>query len=633
MDMDIFRGLFPTRQKHPLPRVAMFMCLQNEERFLEAHLRYHHALGVSKAYVYLDRCRDASLEIARSFPWVEPIVLDDNLHTISPYYSDLFLVSAADALQKSRAEGFDWLIAFDVDEFIFADNPPAVTATGNDLTGLSAAEIRRAGYIPTMLAGVAPETEQVVMRCRELMPTNLGAAAPFWAQHYFQYKAPLPRILADPITGLNVEWLTGLGTHSGKSIVRTSADVQSSGSHRWVRQQGVVPPARPVNLPIPTEKTGQVYHFFVVSAQHWREKYQKLSREPAVWEALNIVSFFKQCFKRASVVLNDSEIEAYLDEWLFMPPEKLEACVEQGLLQKMDFVQKIVSGYTDSSLDNQRPGGRTQPVTLTLAALPPGKAPGRMPPQKTAAEPATTSQNNGMVIPNGPPAISCVCVYSNRPAQLEEAIYSFLQQDYAGQKELIIFNDRPAQTLLFDHPEVRIINLPRQFRTPMEKRNAAVALCAYNRIMIWDDDGIYLPHGLTTAMRRIEDNPGASKPEKVFIWYQGKLRIPQQNVFHSGSCWPVQLFDRIRGYSYDARVYFPGQELEARFMWLNASLAVTYPVKPEEIFYSYKWKGLPHMKDAELDIPAGPNEVINLVPHWESDYPQQVSAYLTGKQH
>ncbi len=51
------------------------------------------------------------------------------------------------------------------------------------------------------------------------------------------------------------------------------------------------------------------------------------------------------------------------------------------------------------------------------------------------------------------PAVSCFCLTYGRPRVLEEAIQSFLQQDYAGAKEMIVLNDYADQTLAFDHPD------------------------------------------------------------------------------------------------------------------------------------------------------------------------------------
>jgi len=63
------------------------------------------------------------------------------------------------------------------------------------------------------------------------------------------------------------------------------------------------------------------------------------------------------------------------------------------------------------------------------------------------------------------PAVSCFCLTYGRPRMLEEAIHSFLQQDYAGPKEMIVLNDYADQTLDLDHPEVQVINVPRRCRT------------------------------------------------------------------------------------------------------------------------------------------------------------------------
>ena len=45
------------------------------------------------------------------------------------------------------------------------------------------------------------------------------------------------------------------------------------------------------------------------------------------------------------------------------------------------------------------------------------------------------------------PKVSCYCPTYGRTSFLEEAIYSFLNQDYDGEKELIILNDLEDQTL------------------------------------------------------------------------------------------------------------------------------------------------------------------------------------------
>src|SRR5207248_7600475 len=112
---------------------------------------------------------------------------------------------------------------------------------------------------------------------------------------------------------------------------------------------------------------------------------------------------------------------------------------------------------------------------------------------------------------------------------LEEAIQSFLLQEYPGEKELIVLNDFDQQRLVFDHPEVRILNVPRRFRTLGEKYNAAVALAAHDLLFVWEDDDIYLPHRLAFSVARFDPRKGFFKPGRAWFWNDGRLSGPESN--------------------------------------------------------------------------------------------------------
>ncbi len=76
------------------------------------------------------------------------------------------------------------------------------------------------------------------------------------------------------------------------------------------------------------------------------------------------------------------------------------------------------------------------------------------------------------------PFISCKCITYGRVEMLEESLNSFLKQDYPADRcELIIVNDYPLQTLKFDHPQVRVINVNQTFSTIGAKENFATGLC------------------------------------------------------------------------------------------------------------------------------------------------------------
>ena len=138
---------------------------------------------------------------------------------------------------------------------------------------------------------------------------------------------------------------------------------------------------------------------------------------------------------------------------------------------------------------------------------------------------------------NRHPPVSCICLTYARPALLDEAICSFLQQDYAGPKELIVLNDYDGQYLELEHPEVRIVNLSKRLRTVGEKMNMAVALAAYDLLFVWDDDDIYLPHRLSFSVEHLRLEKSFFKPDKGWVWDSGSLRGPATYLFHAGSCW------------------------------------------------------------------------------------------------
>ena len=90
---------------------------------------------------------------------------------------------------------------------------------------------------------------------------------------------------------------------------------------------------------------------------------------------------------------------------------------------------------------------------------------------------------------------------------LEEALHSFLKQDYPADKcELIIVNDYPLQELVFEHPQVKIVNLKQTFLTIGEKENFATELCSGDIICQWDDDDVALPNHLNNVAEQFTDD-------------------------------------------------------------------------------------------------------------------------------
>lgn len=263
------------------------------------------------------------------------------------------------------------------------------------------------------------------------------------------------------------------------------------------------------------------------------------------------------------------------------------------------------------------------------------------------SRPETTARRWAAQI-SQPPPVSCICLTYGRPELLEEAIYSFLQQDYIGAKELIILNDYDQQRLEFEHPEVRVINLPQRVRTVGEKRNLAVALASHDLLFVWDDDDICLPHRLSLSVARFESAKGYFKASNTWFWNNDQLSGPHRNGFHCTSCWSRELFNAVRGYeaagSGEDRVF--EQRLKHRF--LGSTHADN--LRPEENYYIYRWDGTGsyhmsaygayhpgsnighHQVEAFVRQQAHRGEIrqgrITLQPHWRTDYQQLVSNYI-----
>ena len=237
-----------------------------------------------------------------------------------------------------------------------------------------------------------------------------------------------------------------------------------------------------------------------------------------------------------------------------------------------------------------------------------------------------------------------MCLTYGRPNLVEEAIQSFLLQDYAGSKELVVLNDCSQQTLIFDHPEVRIINVAARFRTVGEKRNACAALASHDILFVWDDDDLYLPWRLSLSLQKLNFSRGFYKPIRAWTLRENRLDGPDYNLFHSGACFTRQLFDQVQGYPHCGS----GQDwgIELAFEKVIGSQKDDYYLTDQELYYIYRWEGTGsyHLsafgRDEGQAIPGGakveqyvdqqirsgavPTGEVRLNPAWRHDYVQLI---------
>lgn len=305
----------------------MVLVIRNEAEFLAAHLAYHHAVGVRRAYVFLDRCTDKSAEIARHLNWVMPI--ERNRDSADRFISQHQTKCMLEAKQMAAAEGFDWLMHVDPDEFACGDGWPMAARTL-----LPHAVLRHRASLPRMLARVPAAVDQVILRPRDVLPTPQPPATPFWKLHFWQAYGTLPRRILDPQTGEVVRFRQRLGHYKGKAIVRTSADAIPKSAHRWIRPN--------LDQPAPSVERGFHYHYIVTSANRWLLKHRKFAEYPPTWHKGTKVRFPRQTWKEASVTMDAAQAQAYFDRWVAVQPRHLLPRRLIGSVVRDTFVEDVL---------------------------------------------------------------------------------------------------------------------------------------------------------------------------------------------------------------------------------------------------------------------------------------------------
>lgn len=235
--------------------------------------------------------------------------------------------------------------------------------------------------------------------------------------------------------------------------------------------------------------------------------------------------------------------------------------------------------------------------------------------------------------------LSAKCITYGRVNFLEEAIQSFLQQDYPSDKcEMIIVNDYPLQTLIFDHPQIRIFNLKETFTTIGAKENFATEQCRGEVILQWDDDDIALPNHLKNV------NKYFTEGTCILQWHRG--------IFFSDMAIKAITGIGNAGYVYSKDAWNKSgryaEENAGHDMTFVMNLRTLYPnyfvsaaPSDEEASFIYMWGGRGyHLSGQGTDVPGRPNVIqrhsahieferamgriptgeINLHPHWEDNY-------------
>jgi glycosyltransferase involved in cell wall biosynthesis len=182
------------------------------------------------------------------------------------------------------------------------------------------------------------------------------------------------------------------------------------------------------------------------------------------------------------------------------------------------------------------------------------------------------------------PSVSCLCPTYGRVHTLREAVHSFLMQDYKGAKELVILNDFSDQEIVFDHPEVKVVNYGQRIKPLGKKFNETASLASGDVYLVWEDDDIYLPHRISYSVENMKK--GLFHTGKGYFEESKYKIIRSQNLFHANLALHKGIFWSINGYSMvdwcgiDTILF---DDLSRRYGQF------TCDIPDSDVFYIYRW--------------------------------------------
>jgi hypothetical protein len=256
-----------------------------------------------------------------------------------------------------------------------------------------------------------------------------------------------------------------------------------------------------------------------------------------------------------------------------------------------------------------------------------------LPPGEAARLRLEVLREHERLVANGGPLVSCLLyagqLVPSRQALLEEAVASFLYQDY-GQKELILLNDQPGQVLVCDAPGVRVVNTSVRCPSLGACYNAAAAFAQGEVLAPWSATGINLPWRLSLSVASL-GSYSVYRPDGCWYMLDGDLdERPAQPDGGQVALFTREAFRAVGGYP--SLTLGLHREMDTALdTWLAAS-GQSRPVQtlPREAWFTIvrrtqrdaQYQGDPFLDpwQAQGHLPVKEGR-FTLRPHWEHDYP------------
>lgn len=238
------------------------------------------------------------------------------------------------------------------------------------------------------------------------------------------------------------------------------------------------------------------------------------------------------------------------------------------------------------------------------------------------------------------PLVSCIIPTYNMPNRLdclEEAVESFLRQDYPN-KELIVIIDSAGQVIQFDHPQVTVINHASRFASLGEKLNYAILHSKGELICRFDDDDISQPWRMSQQVEILSNGFDYCVPSHAWSFGGGEYHFQDKGCYaNTMGMFSRSAWSDVGGFSMrkqcDADVLLDS-ELKKSHKWKcygTTEETAPYIVQWDtgrDHFSGYGIEGSVHLYD-EFGT-KGTAGTYKLKPHWNRDYSQLGKPVLRG---
>lgn len=239
------------------------------------------------------------------------------------------------------------------------------------------------------------------------------------------------------------------------------------------------------------------------------------------------------------------------------------------------------------------------------------------------------------------PLISCVCPTFGKTKHLNEAVESFHKQEYDN-KELIIFSNYPKMDVVYDHPQVKVINYKEDIVSIGACRNEANKYATGDYICTWDDDDISLPNRLKTQLHGLlyYANRGGTK-------FGGASII---NAYYSENNVILKVIEKFMSSSLIQTEYamnnpYPQVDNDDQYMYYKmqreGSMVYINSIEPQ---YIYRWNTGTYHVSGNASSPRevrdamtaytdrqGLPSIFHITPYWERDYQKDVQEFVNMK--